>query len=161
MRYASLRSMDISNGRGIGVALFVQGCPIHCRGCFNQSTWDFLGGKEWTEDNLIDLLELASKPYIKRVSILGGEPLAMRNIKEVFHIIEAIRQDPRTKDKKIWIYTGFYKEELPDPIISYLVDQVDYLVEGRFEIDKQDLYNDEIVFAGSSNQKVLKLRKKI
>ena len=50
MRYASIRSMDISNGEGVGVALFVQGCHFHCYSCFNQETWDFNGGKEWTED---------------------------------------------------------------------------------------------------------------
>lgn len=49
MRYAQIRSMDISNGEGVGVSLFVQGCPFHCKNCFNSETWDFSGGKEWTE----------------------------------------------------------------------------------------------------------------
>ena len=48
MRYASIRKMDISNGEGLGVALFVQGCHFHCKNCFNKETWDFNGGKELT-----------------------------------------------------------------------------------------------------------------
>ena len=55
MRYAKIRKMDISNGKGIGVSLFVQGCDFHCQGCFNSETWDFKGGKEFTEvDYLIN-----------------------------------------------------------------------------------------------------------
>ena len=76
MRYASIRELDISNGEGVGVALFVQGCHFHCYNCFNPDTWDFNGGKEWTQDTEDKLIELANKPYIKRLSILGGEPLA-------------------------------------------------------------------------------------
>ena len=68
--------MDLSNGEGIGIALFVQGCHFHCPNCFNPETWDFDGGKEWTEEVKNKFLELANRPYIKRISILGGEPLA-------------------------------------------------------------------------------------
>ena len=50
MRYASIRSLDISNGEGVGVSLFVQGCDRHCFNCFNSETWNFNGGKEWTEE---------------------------------------------------------------------------------------------------------------
>ena len=71
MRYASIRSMDISNGESVGVSLFVQGCHFHCKNCFNQSTWDFNGGKEWTKEKKREFIELAKRPYIKRISILG------------------------------------------------------------------------------------------
>ena len=81
MRYAQIRSMDISNGEGIGVSLFVQGCPYHCKGCFNKETWDFDGGKEWNIETHSAFIGLVSKPYVKRVSILGGEPLVAENVK--------------------------------------------------------------------------------
>lgn len=58
MRYAQIRSMDISNGEGVGVSLFVQGCPFHCKNCFNSETWDFSEGKEWTEKTKINLWNL-------------------------------------------------------------------------------------------------------
>ena len=71
MKYSQIRSMDISNGEGVGVALFVQGCHFHCNNCFNSETWDFNGGKEWTDETEEEFLELVNKPYIQRVSILG------------------------------------------------------------------------------------------
>jgi anaerobic ribonucleoside-triphosphate reductase activating protein len=74
MRYASIREMDITNGIGIGVSLFVQGCTHHCKGCFNPETWDFNGGKEWTQDIENKFIELCKRPHIDCVSILGGEP---------------------------------------------------------------------------------------
>ena len=57
MRYAQIRSMDISNGEGVGVSLFVQGCPFHCKNCFNSETWDFNGGKEFTNSDLKYILQ--------------------------------------------------------------------------------------------------------
>ena len=88
MRYSQIREMDISNGEGIGVSLFVQGCHFHCKGCFNQETWDFNGGKQWTKETKNKFVELAGKPYVKRISILGGEPLADENITEVYFLLQ-------------------------------------------------------------------------
>ena len=94
MRYASIRSMDISNGEGVGVSLFVQGCDKkpHCKNCFNSDTWDFSGGKEWTEETKDKFMRLINRPYIKRVSILGGEPLAEQNLDGVLDLIQTIRE---------------------------------------------------------------------
>lgn len=95
----------MSNGKGVGVALFVQGCNFHCKNCFNPETWDFYGGKEWTEEVKNKFLELANRPYIKRISILGGEPLAEENINDVLDLVNEIRlSSPR---KSIWMYTGY------------------------------------------------------
>ena len=111
MRYAQVRSMDISNGEGIGVSLFVQGCPFnpHCYNCFNPDTWDFNGGKEWTQETEDKLIELANRPYIKRLSILGGEPLADENLDGVLHLVNRFRL--LCPNKSIWIYSGFRWEE--------------------------------------------------
>ena len=87
IRYASIRELDISNGEGIGIALFVQGCHFHCHNCFNPDTWNFNGGKEWTQEVEDKFIELANKPYIKRISILGGEPLAAENLNDVAHLV--------------------------------------------------------------------------
>ena len=104
MRYASIRDIDITNGEGIGVALFVQGCPYHCLNCFNPETWDFCGGKEWTVETEERLFQLINRPYIKRVSILGGEPLAEQHRIDVLHLICRIKE--RFPDKEIWLWTG-------------------------------------------------------
>ena len=154
--------MDISNGRGIGVALFVQGCHFHCQGCFNQETWDFDGGKEWTQDVEERFLRLVNRPYIKRISILGGEPLADENKDAVFAIIEHIRR--RYPGKEIWLYTGYLWDDIYinnrfDLTKRLIAANCDYVVDGRFELSKQDLYNEKIVFAGSTNQRIIDVRK--
>ena len=84
--------MDISNGEGVGIALFVQGCRFKCHNCFNSETWDFNGGKEWTSEVKEKFLELIDKPYIKRVSILGGEPLADENLDGVLDLVTEINK---------------------------------------------------------------------
>lgn len=141
MRYASIRNLDISNGANIGVALFVQGCDRnpHCKNCFNSETWDFNGGKEWTEKTKNKFMELIDRPYIKRISILGGEPLAEQNLDDVLSLIKEIREkypisqnhnsenigksrvleDENSKEirisfpkKSIWLYTGYELSEI-------------------------------------------------
>lgn len=164
MRYALIRRMDISNGEGVGIALFVQGCHFRCKGCFNQDTWDFEKGKPWTTDIESKFLELADKPYISRISILGGEPLCDENVGEVYSLINKINN--LYPDKKIWLYTGYNYSDIIksdktpfDKIRILCVKNVDVIVDGRFELDKQDLYNEKIVFAGSTNQHIIRVKK--
>ena len=80
MRYNKIRKMDISNGEGIRVSIFMQGCSFNCEGCFNKETHDFNSGIEFTNDTINRILELSSKDYIVGLSILGGEPLHPKNI---------------------------------------------------------------------------------
>lgn len=106
MRYASMRNLDISNGEGVGVSLFVQGCPFHCKNCFNSETWDFNGGKEWTEKTKDKFMKLIDRPYIKRISFLGGECLAEQNLDEILSLVQEIRIS--FPEKTIWLYTGYH-----------------------------------------------------
>ena len=138
IHYASIRNLDISNGEGVGVALFVQGCHFHCYNCFNIDTWDFNGGKEWTPEVKEKFLELIDRPYIKRVSILGGEPLADENLDDVLDLVTEINKrynfqkfdsanpckmgvsEDKNADeirlsfpnKTIWIYSGYRWSEI-------------------------------------------------
>ena len=138
IHYASIRNLDISNGEGVGVALFVQGCHFHCYNCFNIDTWDFNGGKEWTPEVKEKFLELIDRPYIKRVSILGGEPLADENLDDVLDLVTEINKrynfqkvdsanpckmgvsEDKNADeirllfpnKSIWIYSGYRWTEI-------------------------------------------------
>lgn len=160
--------MDISNGTGIGISLFVQGCHFHCQGCFNQDTWDFNGGSEWSRDIEDKFVELANKEYIERISILGGEPLADENVETIYKLIKRLKKT--YPNKKIWLYTGYTWEEILYPrkklfskssthlgtLRMCAVREVDVLCEGRFDITKQDLYNKYSPWVGSTNQRVLK-----
>lgn len=148
MRYAQIRQMDITNGEGIGVALFVQGCHFHCKGCFNPETWDFNGGKEWNSDIEDKFFQLIDKPYITRISILGGEPLTSENVDEVYHIIQKCKKI--YPNKKIWIYSGYKFIDIPEYIKQY----ADTIIDGQFDINHQDLFNKQTHWAGSTNQKI-------
>lgn len=159
MRYSSIRKMDVSNGQGVGVSLFVQGCHFHCKGCFNPETWDFNGGKEWTKEIEDKFLSLANHEYIQRVSILGGEPLCDENIETVSALINKIRD--LFPNKKIWIYSGYTWENLVTLRKHEFIKEADVLVDGSFQLDKQDIYNEHIVFAGSTNQRVIDIKKSI
>lgn len=105
MRYNQIRECDIANGEGIGIALFVQGCHFKCKNCFNPETWDFNGGKEWIPEVEDKFIELASRPYIKRISLLGGECLADENLDTVLNLVNKIRLS--LPEKTIWLYTGY------------------------------------------------------
>lgn len=168
MRYASIRSMDISNGEGVGVSLFVQGCHFHCKNCFNQDTWDFSGGKEWNREIEGEFMKLVNRPYIKRVSLLGGEPLADENVLDIMRLINRIKTE--CPDKKIWCYTGYTWEQIFPIVNPYLnltqaemtrqnaVKNCDILVDGRFVEEEKDL---SLEFRGSKNQRIIDVKERI
>lgn len=170
MRYAQIRSMDISNGEGVGVSLFVQGCPFHCKNCFNSETWDFNGGKEWTEETKNKFMELIDRQYIRRISILGGEPLHKNNLSEVLSLVKEIRE--KFPDKTIWLYTGYSIEDIVNfNTNSYSVVQqyfdidnfvrkdiliyINVLVDGEYIDEQKDL---SLKFRGSKNQRVIDVK---
>lgn len=173
MRYAQIRNMDVSNGEGVGIALFVQGCHFHCYNCFNSDTWDFNGGKKWTQDIENRFMELANKPYIKRVSILGGEPLAENNLDDVLHLTNEIRLS--FPQKTIWLYTGYEWEHIFDIKWHYhpqtqeklsigrwrrqqIIKQCDVLIDGRYIDSQRDI---TLAYRGSKNQRVIDVKKTI
>lgn len=165
MRYSLIREMDVSNGWEVGISLFVQGCHFHCKGCFNQDTWDFNGGKEWTPEIEKKFIELANKEYIKRISFLGGEPLAKENVETVLWLIETLKSN--YPDKKIWLYTGHTWEQIMnsqekvDLIRQSVLNLVDVVVDGQFQLSNQDINNKTTMWAGSTNQRVIDAKKSI
>lgn len=152
MRYNKIRKMDISNGPGIRISIFMQGCTFNCKNCFNPDTHDFNGGKEFNEDTINRVLELCKEDYIKGLSILGGEPLHPKNVEATTLLAKRFKET--YPDKTIWIWTGFlYDKELKDlEVFNY----IDVLVDGRFEEDKKDL---RLKWCGSSNQRVIDMKK--
>ena len=148
MRYAYINTCDICNGKYFGVSRFVQGCHFHCPNCFNQSTWDFDGGKEFTVETMRRIVSLMSRPYIKRFTLLGGEPLAKENIETSKEILRVIKET--YPNKQVWLFTGYKIEEIPDKSI---LQYVDVLVDGRYIHELRDL---SLAFRGSSNQRVIK-----
>lgn len=170
MRYAFIDEYEVANGEGNGMSLFVQGCHFHCKNCFNSDTWDFNGGNEWTEETKNKFLELADKPYIKRISILGGEPLADENLKETSELIYSIRKR-FGKSKTIWLYTGFSWDEITMEFGELVdnhnwkrfhrhvaVEECDVVVDGKYIDELRDL---TLRFAGSKNQRVIDVQQSL
>ena len=153
MRYSSIRSLDISNGENIGVALFTQGCPFRCKNCFNPETHDFNGGKEYTLEVRDKIISLISRSYIKRFSILGGEPLIDRNKQDLISLCSMIKET--RPDIKIWVYTGNTFENIKQSWYDLLHNYVDILVDGQFVDELKDL---RLEFRGSSNQRLIDIK---
>lgn len=152
MRYAQIRKMDVSNGEGVGIALFVQGCNFHCNNCFNQETWDFNGGHEWNDDIEDYFISLADKPYITRISILGGEPLDTKNVLSVMKLTKRLKE--KYPEKKIWLYSGYTYDQIKYWTMNPL-KYVDILVEGKYVDELKDY---KLKYRGSSNQRVIEIK---
>lgn len=158
MRYAGMIKNDIAAGEGVNVSFFTQGCHFHCMGCHNPQTWDFQGGKEFTSNTLEELLKALSANGVQRnLSIMGGEPLCTENIFLVNMIILEVKKV--FPDIKIYIWTGYTYEELlerlDEPKIGAILDNIDYLIDGRFEIGERDI---SLPMRGSRNQRVLNMK---
>ena len=156
MRFSKIKDNDIANGIGITMSLWTQGCPHHCKGCFNTETWDYNGGKEFTNEDLNYILNNINKNNIKRnLAILGGEPLCPQNVKG---IIELCKQFKRVyPEKMIYLWTGYVVEDFnftQKKIFKY----IDVLIDGKFEEDKKNL---SIMLRGSSNQRVIDVNKSL
>lgn len=162
MRYAGYDECELCNGLNIGASFYVQGCNQRCDGCFNPETWDFNGGKQWNESVKKKFLNVIDKPYIKRVSILGGEPLENINMPLVFDLITTIKK--LYPDKVIWLYTG--KEINVDDfdfvvlmgngvVKGHILGLCDYIVDGAFIKEQRDL---TLAFRGSTNQRIIDVK---
>lgn len=143
---------DLNNGPGCRVSVFFQGCPIHCPGCFNSELWDFNGGHELAYDKIMMIHEILLKPYIRGLSILGGEPLAKQNM---FDTMLLCNMAKGIDGKDTWVYTGYKYEDLNEDQLDSL-QNADVLVDGPF---KKDLADRDLVFKGSSNQRIIDLNK--
>ncbi len=151
MRYNLIRKMDISDGPGVRVSIFMQGCNFHCKNCFNSETWDFNGGKEFNDDTIKKVLELCKKDHIKGLSILGGEPMHPANINGTTKLAKEFKE--AFPDKDVWVWSGFRYEDLKDEdVFNY----VDVLVDGQY-VD--ELHDPTLKWRGSSNQRVIDIKK--
>lgn len=147
MRYHKITSPDINNGTGFRVTLWLSGCSLNCKGCHNPETHSFLSGKEFTEEAKNELFEKLSKPYIKGLTLSGGNPFESSSEELLSLILEVKEKFP---EKDIWAYSGFTLEECIDkPPLREILENIDVLVDGRFVLAKRD---SSIAFRGSSNQ---------
>ena len=163
MNYADIKKIDVANGEGVRVSVFVSGCNHHCKGCFNQCAWDFNYGKEFSEKEEQQIIEYMNHDYISGLSLLGGEPLEPKNQEGLLPLVKRVKE--KFPDKNIWCYTGFdFEKDVVGKIAKNnettreLLKYIDIIVDGKFEEDKKDL---KLQFRGSSNQKIVDVKKSL
>ena len=160
MNYATIKPLDVANGEGIRVSLFVSGCTHHCPECFNSEAWDFNYGEPYTDEIEEKVLTLLGKSMVRGLSLLGGEPFEPCNQRVLVGLLRKARE--RYPEKTVWCYTGYvYDKELKVPsrarceVTDEMLSMIDILVDGRFEKDKKNL---RLRFRGSANQRIIDLR---
>ena len=149
MNYGAIKKVDIANGPGVRVSLFVSGCRNHCKGCFQPETWDFGYGQPFTEETEKEIIKALRPSWIQGLSILGGDPMEPENQEALLPFLRSTKEELPGKD--IWLYTGYRLEDVSDsPILPY----VDVVVDGPFVEAEKDV---SLAFRGSSNQRIIHL----
>ena len=151
-RYNVIIPNDVANGEGVCVSFFVQGCPHHCPGCFNEETWDFRGGQEYTEHTKWEIIKAIGANGLQRnFCVLGGEPLAPANLEMTEEVLSAVRA--AYPDIKIFLWTGYTHLQLNTMYdeIKNILNLIDILIDGPFIEEKKDL---SLKLRGSSNQHI-------
>ena len=121
MNYADIKTVDIQDGEGIRVSIYVSGCHFHCKGCHNKEAWDFEFGKKFDETTIDYILELLNHDYIAGLSLLGGEPLEKVNQQGLVPLVKAVKE--KYPNKNIWCYTGYDFEK---DILGKMYEENDY-----------------------------------
>lgn len=163
MHYGEIKKCDIANGEGVRVSLFVSGCTHHCPGCFNQDTWDFCFGREYTEETEKEILDALEPSYVSGLSLLGGEPFEPQNQETLVKLLRKVRE--KYPQKSIWCYSGYlFDKELMEEsrarceYTDEMLSAIDVLVDGRFVEKYKDI---RLAFRGSSNQRVIDVQKSL
>lgn len=161
MHYGNIKTTDIANGSGVRLSLFVSGCTNKCPGCFQPQTWAFNYGKEYTQETEDYIVSELSKPWYHGITLLGGEPFEPENQRTLITLLKRIKKD--LPDKNVWAFTGFvYDKDLVAggrkhcEVTDELMTLIDVLVDGPF---KEKLKDVTLVFRGSSNQRLIDMKK--
>ena len=150
MNYIGFSKYDTANGPGVRVSLFVAGCTLHCKGCFNEESWDFAAGKPFTDETLSMILKALDNPYVAGFSLLGGDPFESQHEAALLKLLSAVKE--AYPQKTVWAWTGrVFDKVKTSPLLKY----IDVLVDGPF-VEKKKV-TEQGLWYGSTNQRVLKI----
>ena len=165
MHYSTIKWIDIANGEGVRVSLFVSGCTRHCKTCFNEIAWDFTHGDVFDESVEERILTALQSDYIAGVSLLGGEPLEPQNQRALYPFVKRLKKT--FPQKTVWCYTGCTFDDksgmLKDTqknteVTKDLIALFDVLVDGPYLEELKDV---RLKFRGSSNQRIIDVKKSL
>lgn len=159
MYYGNIKSFDVADGLGVRVSLFVSGCRNCCLGCFNEATWDFKYGQEFTKETEDKIIEYLKPSHIQGFSLLGGEPFEEENQEVLAPFLERLKEVYPKKD--IWTWTGYvWDRDLVaggrkhTQYTDRMLKCIDVLVDGPFILEQKNLM---LEFRGSENQRLIHL----
>lgn len=162
MNYATIKPIDVANGPGVRVSLFVSGCTHHCKGCFNSEAWDFNYGKPFEKQAEEEIFSALSPDYIEGFSLLGGEPFEPQNQETLLPFLRKLKD--KFPNKSIWCYSGYSFEDIVagnvgDKLTAMsMLSLIDILVDGEFIEEQKDLH---LRFRGSANQRIIDVKKSL
>ncbi|MCM1251660.1 MAG: anaerobic ribonucleoside-triphosphate reductase activating protein [Clostridium sp.] len=161
MYCSEIKGYDIANGPGVRVSLFVSGCTHHCKGCFNEMTWDFQYGREFGEVDIGRIIDMLAPSYIAGLTLLGGEPMEYVNQEGLLPLVQRVKET--YPQKTIWCYTGYlYDKDIIETFCSKwevtrkILSCLDVIVDGEFVEDLKDI---SLRFRGSTNQRIIDVKK--
>ena len=160
MNYGEIKTIDVANGPGVRVTLFVSGCTHHCFECFQPETWDFSFGQEFTKETQKKIMDALAPEFIEGMTVLGGEPFEPDNQRCLLPLIKEVRET--YPEKNIWMFSGYLFDELTGreegtgrarcEVTDEILSLIDVLVDGEYEADKRNL---ALTFRGSENQRLI------
>ena len=162
MNYSGIKTFSIENGTGVRVSLFVSGCRHHCKGCFNEETWDFFHGDVFTKEVEDQIIEAMRPDYMAGITLLGGDPGEPENQEALLPLLRRMKQE--FPEKTVWMYTGYLLEDFKIGNKAYcnateeFLKACDVVVDGPFILEKKNL---SIKFRGSQNQRIIDMPKTI
>lgn len=163
MNFIDIKQYDVANGPGVRISIFVSGCDHHCKGCFNETAWDFNSGDHFTKEIQNQIIEYMDNPHISGITFLGGEPMEPINQEGLLPLAKEIKV--RYPDKTIWCFTGYdFNKDIMDkmyhtnPTTRKLLSYIDVIVDGKFIDQLKDL---NLRFKGSSNQRTIMVQESL
>jgi anaerobic ribonucleoside-triphosphate reductase activating protein len=147
---AGITQESVTDGPGMRVTVFFQGCDHHCPGCHNPQTWDRLGGTTYDLDEVFGLIK--DSPMIRGITLSGGEPFLQPEAAVL------LAKEFRARGKDVWAYTGFLWDDLmkkDDPAVMDLINACDVLVDGPY---RQAERVSGLYFRGSANQRIIAVK---
>ena len=163
MNFATIKPVDIANGEGVRVSLFVSGCRHACKNCFNKEAWSFDYGEAYTSQIQERVLKALAPAHIAGLTLLGGEPFEPENQEGLLNLVKEVKK--QYPNKNIWCFTGFLydyellgKSRANTPFTLPLLKHIDVLVDGRFVEELKDI---TLKFRGSKNQRLIDVQKSL
>ena len=149
-RIAGIINNSVVDGPGLRTAIFFSGCRRHCRGCHNPEAQDFNYGKEYTEDDIDQMLILARNVGDSGITLTGGHPLEPENYELAYEMVRKAKE----YNLNVWLYTGYVFEQIPIMYMD-LISLCDVVVDGPFV---ENLKSNDCLYRGSTNQRLINIK---